>query len=85
MTPQIQTHELDDQPPSAKLVYLVLQEADEPQSQADLRKRTRLPNRTVRFAVNRLQELGLIEERRTAGDARQKCYSIEDTGNNARQ
>jgi len=62
-------------PPSAKLVYLVLQEVD-PLTQAELRQRTQLPDRTVRSALERLEEAGVIESQPYLGDARQTLYGL---------
>jgi DNA-binding MarR family transcriptional regulator len=62
-------------PPSAKLVYKVL-ESDGRLTQKDLAERTALPPRTVRYAIGRLKEKNLLVERFSFVDARQSLYSL---------
>ena len=62
-------------PPSAKLVYKVL-ENDGQLTQKDLVERTALPPRTVRYAIGRLKEKNLLVERFYFIDARQSLYSL---------
>ncbi|HIH04032.1 MAG TPA: winged helix-turn-helix domain-containing protein [Methanoregulaceae archaeon] len=62
-------------PPSAKLVYKVL-ENDGQLTQKDLVERTALPSRTVRYAIGRLKEKNLLVERFYFIDARQSLYSL---------
>ena len=50
-----------DLPPSAKLVYKVL-EYDGPLTQKGIVKESMLSARTVRYALERLDEVGVIEE-----------------------
>ncbi len=67
---------LHDLPPSAKLVYKVLEyESDLTQDQ--LVTETRLPPRTVRYALNELHSCDLIEEKLYFADARKRLYSIQ--------
>lgn len=62
-------------PPSAKLVATVLDR--EPWStQSALAEETMLPRRTVRFALSRLEEAGVVESRRSIQDARYRVYSM---------
>lgn len=61
-------------PPSCKLVWLVLANEGE-FTQEDLIEETRLSNRTVRWAGNRLSEFDLISPRPSTQDTRQKLYS----------
>ena len=61
-------------PPSAKLVYRVLQD-DAPQTQAQLSEETLLPARTVRDALSRLDEVDLVETRFSFTDARKRLYA----------
>ncbi|WP_435065871.1 MarR family transcriptional regulator [Halobaculum sp. EA56] len=63
-----------DLPPSAKLVYTVLDYADEPLTQQEIRERSALTGRTARYALERLEERGLIESRPSVTDARQQLY-----------
>lgn len=68
---------LDGQPPSAKLVFLVLQEASDPLEFSEIRDRTYLPDRTTREALDRLEEIELIQRRpATTGDARCSVYEL---------
>lgn len=53
--------ENEDLPPSSKLVYKVL-EYEGSLTQRELAEETRLPQRTVREALNRLQEINAITE-----------------------
>jgi DNA-binding GntR family transcriptional regulator len=66
---------LRELPPSAKLVAKVL-EADELLSQSELAEETLLPDRTVRYALNRLEESGLLESRYSFHDARKQVYTL---------
>ena len=47
-------------PPSAKLIAKVL-ETDQPLSQGELATESLLPDRTVRYALNRLEDAGLVD------------------------
>ncbi|WP_425433327.1 MarR family transcriptional regulator [Haloarcula rubra] len=64
---------LEDLPPSAKLVYKVLEE-DEPRTQQEIRDESWLCDRTTRYAVDRLEAAGLITSRPNPSDARQELY-----------
>lgn len=75
MTLKIETDRVRDLPPSAKLVYLILQEVG-PCTQANISDRTRLPCRTVRHALTQLQEVNLVKSRPYIGDARQNLYEV---------
>lgn len=66
---------LGDLPPSAKLVAKVLQSA-EPMSQGQLVEESLLPDRTVRYALNRLEECDLVESRHSFTDARKQVYFL---------
>jgi DNA-binding MarR family transcriptional regulator len=66
---------LRELPPSAKLVAKVL-ETDAPLSQSGLAEETLLPDRTVRYALNRLDEVGLVESRYSFDDARKRVYAL---------
>ncbi|MFB6105469.1 MAG: winged helix-turn-helix domain-containing protein [Halobacteriaceae archaeon] len=67
---------LRDLPPSAKLVAKVL-DADAPLSQGQLAEESLLPDRTVRYALNRLDEAGLVESRYSFRDARKQVYYLD--------
>ncbi|WP_280586038.1 ArsR family transcriptional regulator [Halorubrum sp. Boch-26] len=61
-------------PPSAKLVYYVLDEEGR-FDQTGLAEETRLSTRTVRFAIEKLTEVGLVEEGLCPRDARRSVYA----------
>lgn len=61
--------------PSARLVYIVL-EIDGELDQGELVDRTFLSSRSVRRAVDDLEDEGLIEERVSAEDARRRLYRL---------
>ncbi len=62
-------------PPSAKLVYKVL-ESNGLLTQKDLIRETALPSRTVRYAINRLKDEKFLIERYYFQDARQSLYEL---------
>lgn len=64
-----------DLPPSAKLVFKVLEYHDA-LTQSELATETLLPQRTVRDAVSRLEEADIIESRFSFVDARKRLYSL---------
>ena len=61
-------------PPSAKLVYKIL-EYEGPLTQQALCEQTLLPPRTVRYALDRLEDAGLVTPEVYLADARQTLYS----------
>ncbi|MFB6124697.1 MAG: winged helix-turn-helix domain-containing protein [Halanaeroarchaeum sp.] len=67
---------LRELPPSAKLVAKVL-ESEEPLSQGQLAEESLLPDRTVRYALNRLNEAGLVDSRYSFRDARKQVYYLD--------
>jgi DNA-binding MarR family transcriptional regulator len=64
-----------DLPPSAKLVAKVL-EYDGPLTQCQLAEETLLPARTVRYALNRLEEIDVVDSRFSFNDARKRVYTL---------
>lgn len=68
---------LDDLPPSGKFVYYILQ-TEGAQTHKALQRITQLPGRSVRNALDQIDELGLLESRSHPRDARQDIYRIED-------
>ncbi|WP_380678527.1 MarR family transcriptional regulator [Salinigranum sp. GCM10025319] len=66
---------LRELPPSAKLVAKVLQ-TDAPLSQGQLAEESLLPDRTVRYALNRLEESELVSSRYSFKDARKQVYYL---------
>lgn len=75
---QVDTEQLCDLPPSAKLVYKVL-EYDGEMTQSQLVKETRLSARTVRYALDELQSVDAIEKDIYFADARKHLYSLTVT------
>ncbi|MFC6793209.1 helix-turn-helix transcriptional regulator [Halobaculum halobium] len=69
-------------PPSAKLVHFVLDRDDE-RTQTQLVEETALSARTVRTALGRLEEAGLVNESICLRDARKRVYSLTDDGASA--
>lgn len=67
--------ELADLPPSAKLVYKVL-EYNGPLTQKAIVEESMLSARTVRYALERLEKIGVVEEDVYFADARQNLYEI---------
>lgn len=67
--------QLEDLPPSAKLVFKVL-EYDGPLTQKRIVEETMLSARTVRYALERLQDIEKVEEDIYFADARQSLYSL---------
>lgn len=66
---------LRELPPSAKLIAKVL-ETDQPLSQGELTEETLLPDRTVRYGLNRLEESELVSSRYSFEDARKQVYYL---------
>lgn len=64
-----------DLPPSAKLVAKVL-EYNDTLTQSQLADETLLPPRTVRYALNRLEDVGVVDSRFSFADARKRIYSL---------
>lgn len=68
------TQRLLDLPPSAKLVFTIL-EHEEPLTQKQIIKESRLSGRTARYALGRLEEIDAINEEMSFIDARQMLYT----------
>jgi transcriptional antiterminator len=70
---------LEDLPPSAKLVFKVL-EYDGPLTQKQIVNESMLSARTVRYALERLENIDVVDEDVYFADARQSLYKLsEDT------
>ncbi|AGB36679.1 MarR family transcriptional regulator [Natronococcus occultus] len=63
-------------PPSAKLVAKVL-EYNDTMTQQQIADETLLPSRTVRYALNRLDDENVIDSRFSFSDARKRLYSLD--------
>ncbi|ELZ94856.1 ArsR family transcriptional regulator [Haloferax mucosum ATCC BAA-1512] len=68
---------LDDLPPSAKLVFKVL-EYNGPLTQKGIVQESMLSARTVRYALERLEGIGIVDEDVYFADARQNLYQLTD-------
>ena len=66
---------LRDLPPSAKLVAKILEDGDA-RSQGQLAEASLLPDRTVRYAINRLEDADLLGSRYSFRDARKQVYFL---------
>jgi DNA-binding MarR family transcriptional regulator len=64
-----------DLPPSAKLVAKVL-DYNETLTQSEIVEETLLPPRTVRYAISRLEDVGVVESRFSFSDARKRLYTL---------
>jgi len=69
--------EIEDLPPSAKLVFKVL-EYDGPLTQKQIVEESMLSARTVRYALERLEGIGIVDEDIYFADARQSLYRLEE-------
>ncbi|MGB9987919.1 MarR family transcriptional regulator [Salarchaeum japonicum] len=65
-----------DLPPSAKLVAKVL-EYEDTLTQSEIADETLLPARTVRYALTRLEDEGVVDSRFSFTDARKRLYSLD--------
>jgi len=68
---------VSDLPPSAKLVYKVL-EYDGPMTQKGIVEESMLSARTVRYALERLEAIDVVSEDVYFADARQNLYELID-------
>ncbi|MFB6087232.1 MAG: winged helix-turn-helix transcriptional regulator [Haloarculaceae archaeon] len=68
--------ELSDLPPSAKLVYKVL-EYNGGLTQKEIVEESMLSARTVRYALERLEEIDTVSEDVYFADARQSIYELK--------
>lgn len=65
---------IEDLPPSAKLVWEILDEEGE-LTISELTHHARLSDPTVRYALNRLEDADLIDEETSMTDRRKNVYS----------
>jgi predicted transcriptional regulator len=68
---------LREYPPSAKLVFRTL-EQNGTMTISDIEKETYLPYRTVRYAIKRLKEGGIVIQIFYVKDARQSLYRLAE-------
>jgi len=76
LTGENASESIRDLPPSAKLVAKVL-EYNDTLTQSQIADESLLPDRTVRYALNRLDEEGLVDSRFSFSDARKRLYSLD--------
>ena len=69
--------QIEDLPPSAKLVFKVLEYSGF-LTQKEIAKESYLPPRTVRYALNRLKDEEFLQERFYFKDARQSLYGLKN-------
>ncbi|WP_254543225.1 ArsR family transcriptional regulator [Halomarina pelagica] len=74
---------ITDLPPSAKLVYKVL-EYNGPLTQKGIVEESMLSARTVRYALERLESIDVVDEDVYFADARQNLYEIAEAAGTAR-
>jgi predicted transcriptional regulator len=67
--------DISDLPPSAKLVYKVL-EYNGPMTQKGIVQESMLSARTVRYALERLEGINVVKQDVYFADARQNLYEI---------
>lgn len=67
--------DVQDLPPSAKLVAKVL-EHNNTMTQQQITDETLLPARTVRYALSRLEDEHVIDSRFSFSDGRKRLYSL---------
>ncbi|ADB63624.1 hypothetical protein Htur_4868 (plasmid) [Haloterrigena turkmenica DSM 5511] len=68
--------DIRDLPPSAKLVAKVL-EYNDTMTQQQIADETLLPARTVRYALNRLDDENVVNSRVSFSDARKRLYRLD--------
>ena len=73
---------LADLPPSAKLVFKVL-EYNGTLTQKGIVEESMLSARTVRYALERLEAIGVVDEDIYFADARQNIYELTPTADRA--
>lgn len=70
--------QLREFPPSVKLVALILHQADGPLTKQELGDRTLLADRTLRYALNRLETAELVRSRPLPSDTRKRLFWLRD-------
>ena len=75
---------LADLPPSAKLVFKVL-EYNGTLTQKGIVEESMLSARTVRYALERLETIGVVDEDIYFADARQSIYELTPEADRARE
>jgi len=68
--------EIADEPPSVKLVYLILEDEKGTMSQQEVADRVEMDVRQTRAALATLNQYEVVEERPNLRDLREKHYEI---------
>lgn len=68
---------INDTPAATKLVYITLDNADEPLTTNQIATRTSLSCRGVRKSLLRLKDRGVVEERPDTSDLRSTIYELK--------
>lgn len=76
MITESEREKVEDQPPSAKLVFTVLKQKGD-LTQKQIIEESMLSERTVRFALQRLMEINLVRKGLCISDARQNLYKLK--------
>ena len=76
LTGENATEAVQELPPSAKLVAKVL-EYNDTLTQSQIAEESLLPDRTVRYALNRLDDEGIVNSRFSFSDARKRLYTLD--------
>ena len=63
-------------PPAAKLVYVILAEADDPLTKQDLKTATRLPRSTLHNALTCLDQAGVLERQPDLRDPNRDVFVL---------
>jgi DNA-binding MarR family transcriptional regulator len=77
VTKEDRRERLQDLPPSAKLVAKVLQ-VEGTMSLEEVAEESLLPDRTARYALNRLTDADVVAVRHDPYDARRRLYTLAD-------
>jgi len=74
---------MQDLPPSAVIVYRIVEEHEPVTHKEILDAEPYAPDRTLRYGLRQLREAGLVERQRRdlTGDLRQREYVTADEGN----
>lgn len=65
-----------DLPPSARLIYYALREADSALTRTEIIEDTALHPRTVRDELRELREAGVVESRPSPADPRRRLHQL---------
>ncbi|UHQ96407.1 MarR family transcriptional regulator [Natrinema halophilum] len=68
---------IEELPPSAKLVYKVLEYAEHPLTQDEIADETRLSRSTLQYALDRLEKVDAIQSDHDLQDLRKKVYKTD--------